>query len=268
MIIELSDFFNNPSIIDFGFINIQYYALTWVVSALLIYQYLKRHPLLINMGLNVEKVNDMVFLYGLLFGALVGGRVGYMLFYGTEQLISNPLSLVYIWQGGLSFHGGLLGVIIAMLVFANKNNLRFPQLMDPIALSMPIGLGIVRIGNFLNGELYGRPTEAGWGFIFPRDFDSLPRHPSQLYEFALEGVALFVILHMVHNLKPRHGVTASSLLIGYGVMRFIVEFFREPDAHLGFITLQLTMGQLLCIPMILVGIILVTYFSRRNATIS
>ena len=142
------------------------------------------------MGINNEKVNDLVFFYGLFIGAMCGGRIGYMLFYGSDQLLNNPLSLFYVWQGGLSFHGGLIGVIISFLVFAKKNNLSFFRLMDGVALSMPIGLGLVRIGNFLNGELYGRETNGEWGFIFPTDPYGLLRHPSQLYESLGEGVLL------------------------------------------------------------------------------
>ncbi len=156
MIIELSEFFNNPSLIEIGPLKIQYYAVTWLLSAVFIYLFLKSNQIMVELGLNHEKVNDLVFLYGLFIGAMCGGRIGYMFFYGTEQLINNPISLFYIWQGGLSFHGGLAGVVISFMVFAKKNNLSFLRLMDGAALSMPIGLGLVRIGNFLNGELYGK----------------------------------------------------------------------------------------------------------------
>ena len=168
MIIELSEFFNNPSLIEIGPLKIQYYAVTWLLSAVFIYLFLKSNQIMVELGLNHEKVNDLVFLYGLFIGAMCGGRVGYMFFYGTEQLINNPISLFYIWQGGLSFHGGLAGVVVSFLVFAKKNNLSFLRLMDGAALSMPIGLGLVRIGNFLNGELYGRETNGDWGLFFQR----------------------------------------------------------------------------------------------------
>ena len=173
MIIELSEFFNNPSLIEIGPLKIQYYAVTWLLSAVFIYLFLKSNQIMIELGLNHEKVNDLVFLYGLFIGAMCGGRVGYMLFYGTEQLINNPISLFYIWQGGLSFHGGLAGVVVSFLVFAKKNNLSFLRLMDGAALSMPIGLGLVRIGNFLNGELYGKEQmEIGALFFLQIHLDS------------------------------------------------------------------------------------------------
>ena len=160
MIIELSDFFNNPSLIAVGNISIQYYAVTWILSAIFIYLYLANNSITKEIGISKEKANDLVFLYGLIFGAMIGGRVGYMLFYGFDQLINNPLKLFYIWEGGLSFHGGLIGVIISMFVFSKQNNINFMRLLDSAALSMPIGLCLVRIGNFLNGELYGRATES------------------------------------------------------------------------------------------------------------
>ena len=180
MIIELSDFFNNPSLVELGPIKIQYYAVTWLLSAVLIYLFLRSNKIIKEIGLDNEEVNDMVFLYGLFFGAMCGGRIGYMFFYGSDQLINDPFSLFYIWEGGLSFHGGLLGVIISLIVFCRRKNIEFLRLMDGVALSMPIGLGLVRIGNFLNGELFGKPTNAEWGFIFPTDPFGILRHPSQL----------------------------------------------------------------------------------------
>ena len=179
MIIELSDFFNNPSILEVGPLKIQYYALTWLLSAILIYLFLSKNKIFADTGLTKDEINDMVFLYGLFLGAMCGGRIGYMFFYGTEQLINNPLSLFFIWQGGLSFHGGLIGVIVSLLVFCKKKNIELLKLLDGVALAMPIGLGLVRIGNFLNGELYGKVTNGDWGFIFPTDPFGLTRHPSQ-----------------------------------------------------------------------------------------
>ena len=164
MIIELSDFFNNPSLIEIGWLRIQYYALTWVLSAILIFQYLKNHRIIGELQLTTDQVNDIVFLYGLIFGAMLGGRFGYMFFYGLDQLASNPLSLFFIWEGGLSFHGGLIGVIVSLYAYSYQHSVSFLRLADSICAAMPIGLGLVRIGNFLNGELYGRPTD-GTGSI-------------------------------------------------------------------------------------------------------
>lgn len=264
MIIELSDFFNNPSLISLGPINIQYYAVTWVLSAYFIYLFLKTHPITKKLGLSVDQVNDLVFLYGLIFGAMIGGRIGYMFFYGTDQLVNDPLSLFYIWQGGLSFHGGLAGVIVSTIIFSKKFQLDFFRLTDGITLAMPIGLGLVRIGNFLNGELYGRATSGEWGFIFPTDPFGLPRHPSQLYESFFEGIVLFVVLAIINSKISRRGIVSASFLILYGSTRFFIEFFRQPDAHIGFVALEwLSMGQLLCLPMIFAGFVLLTYFLRK-----
>jgi phosphatidylglycerol:prolipoprotein diacylglycerol transferase len=265
MIIELSDFFNNPSLVELGPIKIQYYAVTWLVSAVLIYLFLRNNKIVKEIGLSNEEVNDMVFLYGLFFGAMCGGRIGYMLFYGTDQLINDPFSLFYIWQGGLSFHGGLLGVIVSLIIFCKKKNIEFLRLTDGIALSMPIGLGLVRIGNFLNGELFGKATNAEWGFIFPTDPFGITRHPSQLYESLGEGLLLFLILLFISQKTNIKGIVSSSFLIFYGSIRFIIEFYRQPDTHIGYVAFDfISMGQLLCLPMIVIGFVILLY-SRKNA---
>ena len=265
MIIELSEFFNNPSIIEIGSLKIQYYAVTWLLSAVFIYLFLSRNKIITEIGLSNDDVNDMVFLYGLFFGAMCGGRIGYMFFYGTNQLISDPLSLFYIWQGGLSFHGGLVGVILSLLLFCKRKKIEFLRLIDGVALSMPIGLGLVRIGNFLNGELYGKATNGEWGFIFPTDPFGLLRHPSQLYESFGEGLVLFVILLIISKFTKIKGMVSSCFLIFYGLIRFIIEFYRQPDAHIGYVAFDsLSMGQILCLPMILIGIVMFIY-SRKTA---
>ena len=265
MIIELSDFFNNPSLIDIGPIKIQYYAITCLLSAVLIYLFLRESKIVKEIGLDKDEVNDMVFLYGLFIGAMCGGRIGYMLFYGTNQLINDPLSLFYIWQGGLSFHGGLLGVIISLIIFCRRKNIEFLRLMDGVALAMPIGLGLVRIGNFLNGELFGKATNGEWGFIFPTDPFGVLRHPSQLYESFAEGIILFLILLYISKRTEIKGMVCSSFLIFYGSIRFIIEFYRQPDAHIGYVAFDsISMGQLLCIPMIIIGFFILIY-SRKNA---
>ena len=265
MIIELSDFFNNPSLVELGPIKIQYYAVTWLLSAVLIYLFLRNNKIVKEIGLSNEEVNDMVFLYGLFFGAMCGGRIGYMLFYGTDQLINDPFSLFYIWQGGLSFHGGLLGVIVSLIIFCKKKNIEFLRLTDGVALSMPIGLGLVRIGNFLNGELFGKATNAEWGFIFPTDPFGITRHPSQLYESLGEGLLLFLILLFISQKTNIKGIVSSSFLIFYGSIRFIIEFYRQPDTHIGYVAFDfISMGQLLCLPMIVIGFVILLY-SRKNA---
>jgi phosphatidylglycerol:prolipoprotein diacylglycerol transferase len=262
MIIELSDFFNNPSLVELGPIKIQYYAITWLLSAVLIYLFLRNHEIIKSFNFSNEKVSDLVFTYGLFLGAFAGGRVGYMLFYGTEQLLSNPLSLFYVWQGGMSFHGGMLGVALSFYIFSKQNNISFLKLCDALTLSMPIGLGLVRVGNFLNGELYGRETDGSWGFIFPTDYLGLARHPSQLYEAFGEGLILFFLLRFIYSNNNKKGIVCSSFLIFYGLIRFIIENYRQPDSHLGFLVFDLSMGQILCIPMIIVGSIIFNY-SRK-----
>ena len=263
MIIELSEFFNNPSLIELGPLKIQYYAVSWVTSALLIYFFLRKHKIIEEIGLSKDDVNDMVFMYGLFLGAMCGGRIGYMLFYGTEQLVNDPLSLFYIWQGGLSFHGGLIGVIVALMIFCKKKNIPFLRLTDAVVLGMPIGLGIVRIGNFLNGELYGKATNGEWGFIFPTDPLGLLRHPSQLYESLGEGLILFLLLLFISSKTNVKGIVSSFFLIFYGSIRFIIEFYRQPDSHMGYIAFDtLSMGQILCIPMIIAGFIILVYSNK------
>ena len=264
MIIELSSFFNNPSLISWGPLNIQYYAVTWILSTYFMYLFLKTHAIPKELGLSTDQINDLVFLYGLIFGAMMGGRVGYMFFYGTDQLLNDPLSLFYIWQGGLSFHGGLAGVAISVFIFSKKFNISFFRLTDAVTLATPISLGLVRIGNFLNGELYGNPTSGNWGFIFPTDAFGLPRHPSQLYESFFEGIVLFMILFFINKNTKITGVVSAAFLIFYGTIRFFIEFYRQPDAHIGYVALEwLSMGQLLCLPMILAGLLLLTYFLRK-----
>lgn len=268
MIIELSDFFNNPSLIEIGWFRIQYYAVTWILSAILIFQYLKNHQIIRELQLSSDQVNDIVFLYGLIFGAMVGGRFGYMFFYGLDQLAANPLSLFFIWEGGLSFHGGLIGVILSLYVYCYKYKISFLRLADSICIAMPIGLGLVRIGNFMNGELFGRPTDGTWGFIFPTDPYGFTRHPSQLYEAFFEGLVLFILLMFVDAKNNKQGIISGTFLLAYGAIRFFVEYFRQPDSHMGFVALQLSMGQLLSIPMVIIGLLLLMKSLKKNEAIS
>ncbi|TAK74237.1 MAG: prolipoprotein diacylglyceryl transferase [Gammaproteobacteria bacterium] len=210
-----------------------------------------------------DQLSDIVFYAAL--GAIIGGRLGYILFYDGQTLISDPLFIFQTWKGGMSFHGGLLGVLIALWLFARKLGKPFLALTDLVAPVVPIGLGAGRIGNFINGELWGRITTVPWGMVFPNG-GPYPRHPSQLYEFFLEGVVLFLIL-WIYSSKPRPlGAVSGLFAIGYGVFRCTVEFFREPDAPIGYFFGWLTEGQLLSLPLILVGIILLiwAYASRKE----
>ncbi len=208
------------------------------------------------------KMLDDVLFYGVL-GVVLGGRLGYVLFYKPGDYLADPLAIFRVWEGGMSFHGGFLGVTLAMMIFAHRRRLSWLSVTDFIAPLVPLGLGAGRIGNFINGELWGRPTDVPWAMVFPQ-VDQVPRHPSQLYEFALEGVALFLILWLFAR-KPRPtGAVSAVFLIGYGTFRFLVEFTREPDSFLGPLALGLSMGQWLSLPMIVAGVWLLRWAQRRK----
>ena len=212
-------------------------------------------------GWDAKMLDDVLF-YGVL-GVILGGRLGYVLFYKPGDYFAHPLDIFKVWQGGMSFHGGFLGVTLAMMLFAHRHKLRWLAVTDFIAPLVPLGLAAGRLGNFINGELWGRPTDLPWGMIFPQAGDGIPRHPSQLYEFAGEGLLLFTILWLFSK-KPRPmGAVSGVFLIGYGSLRFLVEFAREPDSFLGLLNLGLSMGQWLSLPMIIAGVILLAWSQRR-----
>lgn len=218
-------------------------------------------------GWQALEIGDLLF-YGAL-GVVLGGRVGYTLVYNFPGFIADPLVLFRIWQGGMSFHGGLVGVLVAMWLYGRRTGRTFFQVTDYIAPIVPVGLGAGRIGNFINGELWGRPTDLPWGMVFPF-VDAQPRHPSMLYEALLEGVVLFVVL-WVYSSRPRPTMAVSGLfLLCYGVFRFLVEFVRQPDAQIGFIAFGwLTMGHLLSLPMIVLGAaFLIHAYRRRDGAVS
>jgi phosphatidylglycerol:prolipoprotein diacylglycerol transferase len=201
-------------------------------------------------------------------GVILGGRLGYVLFYNLEKYLAEPLAVFRLWDGGMSFHGGVAGVILACFLYGRSQGFPGVRLLDYVAVVQPMGQGLGRIANFINGELWGRPTGTDWGIIFP-DGGPLPRHPSQLYEFALEGVVLFLVLQWLFwrtDARLRPGLLAGVYGVGYGISRFIVEFFRQPDAQLaGFTaTVGLSMGQLLSLPLVLAGVALVVWAQRRQ----
>ena len=213
-------------------------------------------------GWTIPMLDDALF-YGAL-GVILGGRLGYVLFYQFGYFVQHPAEIFAVWQGGMSFHGGFLGVLAAMFLFGRKYQLKWLNIMDFVAPLVPVGLGAGRMGNFINAELWGRVTDANFGMVFP-NVDSALRHPSQLYEFALEGIALFLIL-WIYSAKPRATGTVSALfLIGYGSFRFLVEYTREPDAYLGLLSMGLSMGQWLSLPMIVIGILMFVFCQKRQA---
>jgi len=215
-------------------------------------------------GWSPREMDDVLF-YGVI-GVIIGGRLGYVLFYKPGYYLAHPLEIFYVWQGGMSFHGGFLGVLVAMLLFARKSQKPWLGVMDFLAPLVPPGLSAGRLGNFINAELWGRPTDVPWAMVFPT-VDGVPRHPSQLYEFALEGIFLFVLLWL-YSKKPRPTGTVSALfLMGYGASRFVVEYSREPDSFLGELALGFTMGQWLSLPMVLVGAWLL-WWSGRQSTLA
>jgi len=252
----------DPVAIALGPVKIHWYGLMYVVGFLALWFFAARRARQPDSGWTAEQVSDFIF-YGAL-GVILGGRLGYMLFYNLSHYFAHPLDVFKIWQGGMSFHGGLIGVLLAMLYFARKTGKTFFTVADFIAPWVPIGLGLGRLGNFINHELWGRTTDGPWGMVF-REAGPLPRHPSQLYEFALEGAVLFVALWW-YAARPRpRGAVSAWFLIGYGVFRIITEFVREPDAQLGYLAFGwLTMGQVLSVPMILFGVGLMVWAYRGN----
>ena len=248
----------DPIAFQIGPLAIRWYGITWIVAFVLIYFLASR-----NLSkFSKDQLENLMF-YGLL-GAVIGGRFGYMIFYNSGQLLQYPLSIVYFWQGGMSLHGGLLGVLFSCFLLSKQWGFKFFEVMDFIAPYVPIGLGSVRIGNFLNSELLGRPTEVPWGVIFPSDPLGLVRHASQLYQAVGEGIVLLLFM-LWYSKKPRPKMAVSSMfLIGYGVVRCFTEAFREPDAHIGLDLFGLlSRGQVLSIPMIAIGLVLL-FYSYRN----
>ena len=238
---------------------IHWYGLTYLVGfGLFLFLAVRRTklPQFAAKGWTRRDVEDLLF-YGVL-GTVIGGRLGYVIFYKPGFYAEHPLEIFSVWKGGMAFHGGLLGVIVAIALFAWTRKRHFLEVTDLVAPCVPTGFAAGRIGNFINGELWGRhaPADLPWAMIFPQAPDRLPRHPSQIYQFLLEGMLLFVVL-WIYAKKPRGlGQVSGAFLVGYGVLRFIAEFFREPDNFLGLLALDMSMGQWLCVPMIVAGIAL------------
>lgn len=253
----------DPVAISLGPLKVHWYGLTYLVGFLVgwwLGRIRARKPW---SPINEQQMGDVLFYIAI--GVILGGRFGYVLFYNFDRFLMDPLWLLRVWEGGMSFHGGLLGVMLAMWWFGRKVGRSFFEIADFIAPLVPVGLGAGRIGNFINGELWGRATEVPWGMVFPQAPDALARHPSQLYQFALEGVVLFVALWWFSS-RPRPKMAVSGLFLTlYGCFRFLVEFVREPDPQLGYLAFDwLTMGQLLSTPMILAGLALMFMAYRRQ----
>lgn len=254
----------DPVAIHLGPLAIHWYGLMYLAGFMIFLWLGRKRIVTLNDAQFDNKLLDDLLFYGVL-GVILGGRLGEVLFYNPGYYLSHPLNIFAVWQGGMSFHGGFLGVLVAMAWFAHKHRLRWLQLMDFVAPLVPPGLAFGRLGNFINGELWGRPTDVPWGMVFPQ-VDNLPRHPSQLYEFALEGVALFVLLWL-YSSKPRPvGAVSGLFLIGYGSFRFLAEFTRNPDDGIfGYMTFGVSMGQWLSLPMVIAGVLLMILSARRAA---
>ena len=251
----------DPVAISLGPLKIHWYGLTYLVGCAAGWWQGKVRARKSWTPVNEEQVGDLLFYIAL--GVILGGRFGYVVIYNFDQFLADPLWLLRVWEGGMAFHGGLLGVMLAMWWYGRKIGSGFFRIADFVAPLVPLGLGAGRIGNFINGELWGKPTDVSWGMVFPQAPDALARHPSQLYQFALEGVVLFVAL-WIYSSRPRPTMAVSGLfLILYGFFRIINEFFRQPDAHLGYLAFEwLTMGQLLSLPMVIAGVALMVFAYR------
>ncbi|MBK19528.1 MAG: prolipoprotein diacylglyceryl transferase [Rhodospirillaceae bacterium] len=243
----------DPIALELGPLVIRWYSLAYVAGILLGWRYIIILAAKSDIGVDRGHVDD--FIIWATLGIILGGRFGYVIFYNPGYFADNPLLIFAMWQGGMSFHGGLIGVILVTWVFVRKKNISFLTFGDMVCAAAPIGLFFGRIANFINGELYGRITDVPWAMVFPRG-GSEPRHPSQLYEAGLEGLLLFcVIAAMIYrfNAMARPGLSMGVFMAGYGLSRYIVEFVREPDAHLGTLYGIATMGQLLSLPLIIIG---------------
>jgi len=257
----------DPVALRIGPLSVHWYGLMYLLGFI---QYL----LLGRMRVSQEPIKQQGFVHqdleDLLFyavlGVILGGRLGYCLFYLPSHYLTHPLDIFKVWQGGMAFHGGFLGVIVAIAWFSRKRCISFFSVADMIAPLVPFGLAFGRIGNFINGELWGRPTDVSWGIVFPQAGDDLIRHPSQLYEFAGEGVLLGIMLWLYSRHPRKVGQTSGAFMLGYGIFRFLAEFTREPDRFLGTLSFGLSMGQWLSIPMIVFGLYLIIRPSIRTTT--
>ncbi len=253
----------DPIIFSVGPLAIRWYALAYVIGIVFGFLFLKKLNRLKPIVLCDNALDDII-LFSVL-GIVFGGRIGYFFFYNFEKIFSDPISIFFIWKGGMSFHGGLIGLIFAIFLLSKKHKFNFIKSLDLISCVAPIGLFFGRIANFINAELYGKVTDVSWAVIFPNS-DGMPRHPSQIYEALLEGILLFVIMNFLvrkNNIRKKEGMLGGIFIVLYGLCRIFVEFFREPDWQLGYYLSYFTMGQILSLPMIIIG----CYFIFRKVRI-
>ncbi|HSR55479.1 MAG TPA: prolipoprotein diacylglyceryl transferase [Alphaproteobacteria bacterium] len=261
----------DPVIVSFGPFAIRWYALSYVAGLFIGWWIMARQaerPTASGQrwGLSKTLVDD--FLLWATLGVILGGRLGYVVFYNPAHFAAEPLDIIKIWEGGMSFHGGLIGVVAVVILFARHRGVPILALGDLTCLVAPIGLFFGRIANFINGELYGRPADVPWAMVFPTDPTGQPRHPSQLYEAALEGLLLLLILWVLAryaDARGKPGLITGAFLLGYGFFRSVAELFRQPDAHIGFLTGATTMGQWLSVPLAVIGVALIWRALTRSA---
>ena len=255
----------SPNVFTIGSFALRWYSLAYLAGILLGYWQLAKMIGQSGAPMAQRHLDDLFFYCTL--GIIIGGRLGYVLFYKPAYYLAHPLEVFYVWRGGMAFHGGLLGVIVALWIYAKLHERPYLQLMDLIAPCVPTGLASGRIGNFINGELWGRVADPAlpWAMVFPQTQDGLARHPSQLYQFLLEGLLLFAVMWWGVGAKRRPwGQVSAAFLIGYGSLRFVAEYFREPDSFLGLLSLGMSMGQWLCLPMVALGVMLWGWAERRR----
>lgn len=251
----------NPVALQLGPVKIHWYGVMYGLGFILTY-FIVRSQTRRRQLMSDSDVAD--FIMYLIMGVILGGRLGYILFYNFKEYLAHPLEIFAVWHGGMSFHGGLVGTILAGWLYCRKHQLSFLEMADITMVAVPLGLGLGRLGNFINAELWGRPTDVPWAMVFPTDPMQLPRHPSQLYEFGLEGILLFGILFGLSRLRLPNGVLLGTFLTGYGLSRIFIEFFRNPDAQLGYVLGPFSMGQLLSLPMVISGVALVVWVVWRD----
>ena len=250
----------DPVFLRLGPIQLRWYGLMYMLSFIIGFFVIRRFAKYRKLNMSTDDLYDLLFY--LILGVMIGGRLGYVLFYDLPSYVRAPLSIFAIWQGGMSFHGGFIGMILAAIWVTRKKGWNFWEIADLVCAAVPIGLGLGRIGNFINGELYGRVTTVPWAMVFPEG-GPMPRHPSQLYEALLEGLLLFLILRWFYRKNFHRGTVFWALLAFYGLFRFLVEFVREPDAQIGYDLGPFTRGQELTLPMLVIGTAMMIVYARR-----